>query len=121
MFAFLQTGYIALWNWIAASPAAPTPAPLPTAVFQFQQPTFAMKFPFIVGLLQWLFIIVALGLVGLMSVQTTKNEGLSGSIGGRAEAGYRGRLGLDQQLTRLTGSAAIAFVFLAIAYFLATR
>ena len=104
-----------------AAGSVPTPAPLPSAVFQFQQQTFAMKYPIVVSILQWLFILCALGLVALMSVQTTKNEGLSGSIGGRAEASYRGRLGLDQQLSRLTGMMAIAFVFLAIIYFIATR
>jgi protein translocase SecG subunit len=56
-----------------------------------------------------------------MAVQTTKNEGLSGSIGGRAESAYRGRLGFEQQLSRLTSGIAIAFVFLSIAYFLVTR
>ena len=106
----------------AAGTPLPTPAPLPsTAAFQFQQATFATKFPIVVTILQALFIFSALALVGLMSVQTTKNEGLSGSIGGRAESSYRGRLGLDQQITRFTGAVAIAFVFFAIAYFLATR
>jgi len=106
---------------LAAGTPLPTPAPLPSAVFQFQQQTFATKFPLAVNILEALFIISALGLVALMSVQTTKNEGLSGSIGGRMESSYRGRLGLDQQLARLTGILAIAFVFCAIAYFLATR
>ncbi|HLW37457.1 MAG TPA: preprotein translocase subunit SecG [Candidatus Eremiobacteraceae bacterium] len=105
----------------AGSPSVPTPAPLPSALFQFQQQTFATKYPILVEIIQWLFILSAFGLVALMSVQTTKNEGLSGSIGGRAEASYRGRLGFDQQLTRLTGGVAVAFVFLAILYFIATR
>ncbi|MBV8147918.1 MAG: hypothetical protein JO092_02365, partial [Candidatus Eremiobacteraeota bacterium] len=36
--------------------------------------------------------------------------GLTGSIGGRVESAYRGRLGADEQLKRLTGFVAVAFV-----------
>lgn len=108
---------------LVASPAAnlPTPKPLPSVVFQFAQQTFGTTHPALLWIVQTLFIVTAIGLVTLMSVQTTKTEGLSGSIGGRTESAYRGRLGFDQQLARLTGGVAVAFVFLAIAYFLVTR
>jgi protein translocase SecG subunit len=111
IFAFLAAG------------SPPTPKPLPSlpANFQFQQETFGSTHPLLLGMVQTLFVVCAVGLVGLMSIQTTKNEGLSGSIGGRAESAYRGRLGLDQQLARLTGGLAVTFVFLSIAYFLVTR
>jgi preprotein translocase subunit SecG len=116
MFAFLV---------LAATPGAslPTPAPLPSLLtnFQFQQQTFGSTHPALLWIVQTLFIVCAVGLVGLMSVQTTKNEGLSGSIGGRAESAYRGRIGLDQQLARLTTAIAVAFVVLSILYFLVTR
>ncbi len=99
--------------------ASPPPLALPANVFT--QPTWGGQHPFVGGAIQFLFIVCAVALIILMSVQTTKNEGLSGSIGGRAESSYRGRLGLDQQLTRLTGAMAVAFVFLAIIYFFVTR
>jgi len=101
----------------------PTPKPLPSlpANFQFQQETFASTHPVLLTIIQASFIACAVALIGLMAVQTTKNEGLSGSIGGRAESAYRGRLGFEQQLSRLTSGIAIAFVFLSIAYFLVTR
>ena len=106
-----------------AAAAVPTPKPLPSALapFQFQQQTFGSEHPTLLVIVQSLFIVCAIGLVGLMSVQTTKNEGLSGSIGGRAESAYRGRLGLDQQLRLLTNVFATGFVLLAISYFLVTR
>jgi protein translocase SecG subunit len=102
--------------------AAPTPVPaaLPTN-FQFAPVTFASQHPAIVAIVQALFIAAAILLILLMAVQTTKNEGLSGSIGGRSESAYRGRLGVDQQLMRLTGGFAAAYVLLAITYFLVTR
>jgi len=60
-----------------------------------------------------IFIVSAVALVILLAVQTTKQEGLSGTIGGRVESAYRPRLGFDQQLARITGFIAICFVVFA--------
>ncbi len=49
-------------------------------------------------------------MIALLAVQTTKQEGLSGTIGGRVESAYRGRLGAEEQLKRLTGVVAVCFV-----------
>lgn len=109
---------------LAATPLAAVPTPVPLALptnFQFNSVSAGSQHPVLLLIVQALFIAAAAALVILMSMQTTKNEGLSGSIGGRSESAYRGRLGLDQQLTRLTGGVAVAFVFLAITYFLVTR
>jgi protein translocase SecG subunit len=45
----------------------------------------------------------------LLAVQTTKQEGLSGTIGGRVESAY-GRMGAEEQLKRITGFTAVVFV-----------
>ena len=60
-----------------------------------------------------LFIIAALALIGLLAVQTTKQEGLSGTIGGRVDSAYRGRLGFEGQIARVTGVVAVTFVVIA--------
>lgn len=57
-----------------------------------------------------LFVIAALALIFLLAVQTTKQEGLTGSIGGRVESAYRGRLGGEELLKRWTGFVAVIFV-----------
>jgi len=63
-------------------------------------------------------LIAAVGLIVLLAVQTTKQEGLSGSIGGRVESAYKGRPGAEEQLKRLTGFVAgvfvVAFVILSL-------
>jgi protein translocase SecG subunit len=63
-------------------------------------------------------IVAALALIVLLAVQTTKQEGLSGSIGGRVESAYKGRPGAEEQLKRITGFAAgvfvVAFVILSL-------
>jgi preprotein translocase subunit SecG len=56
-----------------------------------------------------IFIIAAVALIVLLAVQTTKQEGLSGTIGGRVESAY-GRVGAEEQLKRVTTFAAVVFV-----------
>jgi protein translocase SecG subunit len=56
-------------------------------------------------------IISAILMIVLLAVQTTKQEGLTGTIGGRVESTYRGRLGADEQLKRLTGVVVGVWLF----------
>jgi protein translocase SecG subunit len=103
-------------------PFIPTLAPLnlPQNIFGPPQ-SWGAGHPVILGLVQGLFLLSAVGLIGLMAAQTTKTEGLSGSIGGRMESAYHGRLGLEQQLGRLTNTFAGAFVILSIAFYFITK
>jgi protein translocase SecG subunit len=59
-----------------------------------------------------IFVIAAVALVVLLAVQTTKQEGLSGTIGGRVESAYS-RMGAEEQLKRITGFTAVVFVLTA--------
>jgi protein translocase SecG subunit len=59
-----------------------------------------------------LFVVLGVLLVVLLALQTTKQEGLSGTVGGRVESTTR-RLGLDAQIARVTQTIAVAFVVLA--------
>lgn len=85
----------------AVPPVAPQPAP--TTWFSAHMPWFTHG---IAGI----FILAALLLIFLLAIQTTKQEGLTGSIGGRVESAYRGRLGAEEQLKRWTGVVAVVFV-----------
>lgn len=105
---------------LAASPAPVGAVTLPPVATP-AGPSWGSEHVGILYLIQILFIIAVIGLVGLMSIQTTKTEGLSGSIGGRMESAYKGRLGIEQQLARLTTIFAVGFMFLAILNFLITR
>jgi len=82
--------------------------------FQFVNKTpMQQNFPWLTHTLAGTFLVLAVGLVLLLAVQTTKQEGLSGTIGGRVESAYRPRLGFDQQLARFTSYVAIGMVFCA--------
>jgi protein translocase SecG subunit len=60
-----------------------------------------------------LFVVLGVLLVFLLAIQTTKQEGLSGTLGGRVESSTR-RLGLDAQIARVTQTVAVLFVFIAL-------
>lgn len=105
----------------AAAKVVPTPAvslPLPSGALAPQlTPPVVEPRTAIASHAAWLthgiagiFILAALALIFLLAIQTTKQEGLTGTIGGRVESSYRGRLGAEEQLKRLTGFVAVAFV-----------
>lgn len=83
--------------------------------FQFSHKTgLAASAPWLTHTFAALFLILAVSLVLLLAFQTTKQEGLSGTIGGRVESAYRPRLGFDQQLARLTSYVALGMVFFGV-------
>jgi protein translocase SecG subunit len=89
-----------------AAPVAAPPAPPAVAPSTW----IASHAPWLTHGIAGLFIIAAIALIALLAVQTTKQEGLTGSIGGRVESAYRGRLGAEEQLKRVTGFVAVCFV-----------
>lgn len=60
-----------------------------------------------------IFVFSAILLIVLLAIQTTKQEGLSGTIGGKVESAYKGRVGIDKQLQRFTTGVAVTFVLFA--------
>lgn len=70
----------------------------------------AMNASWLTHIFAAIFLISAILLVVLLAVQTTKQEGLSGTIGGRMESSYRGRFGGDSQIARFTTYIAFTFV-----------
>jgi len=71
----------------------------------------AMNAPWLTHTFAGFFIASAVLLIVLLAIQTTKQEGLSGTIGGRTESAYRGRFGGDAQVARFTAYVAISFIF----------
>ena len=113
----LQSGF--MLTLLAAAAAKPLPRAVPTAgpltvppapvTTAPAQTWFQLHAAWLTHGLAALFIISAIALIALLAVQTTKQEGLSGTIGGRVESAY-GRPGAEEQLKRVTGLAAVSFV-----------
>jgi preprotein translocase subunit SecG len=59
-------------------------------------------------------ILSALILITLVISQTTKSEGLTGTIGGKASSSFRGKPGIDDKLATLTTYSAITFMVASI-------
>ena len=51
-----------------------------------------------------------IALIAAVMSQTTKSEGLSGTIGGRTETSFRFKPGFEEQLATITKWCAIAFL-----------
>ena len=105
-----------------AAPVAKAAAPIVKATtqpFNFT-PVFdttphsplAQHAPWLTHTFAGLFVILGVLLVTLLALQTTKQEGLSGTLGGRVESSTR-RLGLDAQIARVTQVVAVGFVLVA--------
>ncbi|MHB1458007.1 MAG: preprotein translocase subunit SecG [Armatimonadota bacterium] len=54
-------------------------------------------------------LISAVALIVLVMSQTTKSEGLSGTIGGKMASSFRGKPGLDDKMSYWTKLSAILF------------
>jgi len=54
--------------------------------------------------------LAAIALIGVIMSQTTKSEGLSGTIGGKATSTFRGKPGSEERLAAVTRWAAIIFL-----------
>lgn len=59
-------------------------------------------------------IIISLGLIAGVLLQSGKSAGLSGSIAGGAESVFGKKKGLDPLLARLTTIAAVVFIITSI-------
>ncbi|MBV9233351.1 MAG: preprotein translocase subunit SecG [Candidatus Eremiobacteraeota bacterium] len=92
------------------APAPNVPPGVPPAPAVMPKGWIALHWPWLTHGMAGIFILSALALIFLLAVQTTKQEGLTGSIGGRVESAYRGRLGAEEQLKRVTGIVAVFFV-----------
>lgn len=64
------------------------------------------------GLVLFVYFLICVGLVVCVMFQTTKNEGLSGVIGGQVSSSvFRGKKSAEETLSTWTSRLAVAFIF----------
>lgn len=67
-------------------------------------------------------LVSAAALIILVMSQTTKSEGLTGTIGGKMSSSFRGKPGADEKLSLFTKVSAISFMVLtALVYYVHLR
>ena len=54
----------------------------------------------------------AIALIAIVMSQATKSEGLTGTIGGKAESAFQGKPGIEERLGEITKWSAITFMVL---------
>jgi len=104
----------------ATGESAPAPTPIPVSS-PAGAGTMATKPPpatYNLNALQVIFLIVyflvCVGLVVTVLLQTTKNEGLSGIIGGAAHSVFKGKKGFEERLQEATNVLAVSFIVLSM-------
>jgi len=55
-------------------------------------------------------LISAVALIAIVMSQATKSEGLTGTIGGKAESAFQGKPGIEDRLAEITKWSAITFM-----------
>ena len=58
--------------------------------------------------------IISIALVFIVAMQTTKNEGLTGNIGGQMTPSFKGKPGMEEQIRSWTIYVSVAWFVLAI-------
>jgi protein translocase SecG subunit len=59
-------------------------------------------------------VLMALGLIFLIDIQQTKNEGLGGTIGGKVQSSFKGKAGFEERLSEMTRSLGVGFFIVSI-------
>lgn len=56
----------------------------------------------------------AIALIGVVAIQESKNEGLTGQIGSTTTSSFKGKAGREEQLTQLTRKVAAVFFIVSL-------
>ena len=59
-------------------------------------------------------VLLGVGMIFIVAIQQTKNEGLGGTIGGRVQSSFKGKPGFEERLNELTRNLGIAFFMVSI-------
>lgn len=59
-------------------------------------------------------VVMALGLIFLIDIQQTKNEGLGGTIGGKVQSSFKGKAGFEERLSDMTKNLGVGFFVVSI-------
>ena len=59
-------------------------------------------------------VLLAVGMIFIVAIQQTKNEGLGGTIGGRPTTSFKGKPGFEERLNDITRYLGIAFFTVSI-------
>jgi protein translocase SecG subunit len=59
-------------------------------------------------------VLLGIGMIFIVAIQQTKNEGLGGTIGGKVQSSFKGKAGFEERLNELTRNLGIGFFVVSI-------
>ena len=59
-------------------------------------------------------VLLGVGVIFIVAIQQTKNEGLGGTIGGKPTSSFKGKAGFEERLTDITKQLGIGFFVVSI-------
>jgi protein translocase SecG subunit len=59
-------------------------------------------------------VLLGVGVIFIVAIQQTKNEGLGGTIGGRPTTSFKGKPGFEERLNEITKQLGIGFFVVSI-------
>jgi len=59
-------------------------------------------------------VLLSIGVIFIVAIQQTKNEGLGGTIGGKPTSSFKGKPGFEERLTEITKQLGIGFFVVSI-------
>ncbi|MEP6756241.1 MAG: preprotein translocase subunit SecG [Chthonomonadales bacterium] len=59
-------------------------------------------------------VLIAIGLIFLIDIQPSRNEGIGASIGSPNQSSFKGKAGFEERMTEMTRNVSIAFVCVSI-------
>jgi len=62
--------------------------------------------------------LISLALIFVVATQTTKNEGLTGNIGGPVTSSFKGKPGIEEQIRKITVYISVAWFVVSIITYL---
>lgn len=65
----------------------------------------------VLGLVQ---VALGVGVIFIVAIQQTKNEGLGGTIGGSVSSSFKGKAGFEERLNQITRNLGIGFFVVSI-------
>lgn len=116
-------GMLDLWCkanlWLGQVTTSPTPLPGGAPALPEMPPmevtnVLGPQFFWYHYLLLFIQVVVAAGLVACVLSQTTKNEGLGGTIMGPSQSVFRGKKSSEEKLSSLTTWLAVSFIVLSL-------
>ncbi|MFH1453431.1 MAG: preprotein translocase subunit SecG [Armatimonadota bacterium] len=119
MFNYMYGVFFNIFNFCAKTAEVPvvpeasvpvsTPMPIEVPIAQATSAMSTLQY-----VILFVYFAVCAALVFLVLVQTSKSEGLMGTLGGSTQSVFKGKKSVEEQMTKITAYIAVGFIVLSV-------